>query len=138
MNIESKQVVAQTSPEKLYDFLSDFNNFSRIIPQGQIQGWQSTADRCSFSIGGYMQISLAYLERTPYSRIVVGPAADASSPMPFKMEINLQNNGGEGTKITVGMNLEGGNPMMNMMLKPKLREAADKLAEQLQYFGSAL
>lgn len=138
MNIESKQVVSQTSPEKLYDFLSDFNNFSRIIPQGQIQGWQSTADRCSFSIGGYMQISLAYLERTPYSRIVVGPAADASSPMPFKMEINLQNNGGEGTKITVGMNLEGGNPMMNMMLKHKLREAADKLAEQLQYFGSAL
>lgn len=138
MNVESKQVVAQSSPEKIYNFLTDFNNIGRMLPPGQVQGWQCTSDRCSFNVGGFMQITLAFLERTPYSRIVLGPAADSSAPMPFKMMLSLQPEGTDATRIKVMFDLEGGNPMMNMMLKPKLRDAADKMAEQLQYFGSAL
>ena len=135
MTIESKQVVAQTTPEKMYDFLGDFNNLSRMLPTGQMQ--QCTADRCTISVGGFMQLTLVYLERTPFSRIVLGPAADASTPMPAKISFQLQPEGVGQTRVRLVFDIEGTNPMMNMMLKPKLREAADKMAEQLQYFGSA-
>ena len=85
-----------------------------------------------------MQLTLTYLERTPDSRIVLVPAADANSPIPVKMSRLLQPDGVGQTRIKVVFDIEGTNPMMNMMLKPKLRDAADKMAEQLQYFGSAL
>lgn len=138
MTIDSKTVVAQTTPEKLYDFLCDFNNLSRMLSVGPVQGLSSTADRCSFSVNGFMQITLTYIERTPYSRVVIGPATDSMSNMPFKCRIVLGANGLDSTQLNIQFEMEGGNPMMTMMLKPKLREAADKMAEQLAYFGNAL
>ena len=137
MTIESKQVVCQSAPERIYEYLSDFNNIGRMLPPGQVQGWSCTADRCSFQVGGFMQITLAFLERIPYTTIILGPAADTNSPVPFRMGIFMKPEG-TGTRLYVAFEMEGGNPMMNMMLKPKLRDAADKMVEQLQYFGSAL
>lgn len=140
MNIESKQVVVSAQAQKVYDFVGDFNNLSRIIPtgNGQISNFSCTADRCSFNVGGFMQITLTYLERTPYSQVVLGPAADASSPMSFKLKVNIKSEGMDSSRLTLSFDMEGGNMMMNMMLKPKLKDAADKMAEMLQYYCNAL
>lgn len=137
MNVESKSVVTSASPEKCYDFLCDFNNFSRIIPADKVQNWSCTSDRCSFNVAGFMQLTLTFVERIPNSLVAVGPAADASTPMPFRMNVQLAHNE-NGTRISIAFNMEGGNPMMTMMLKPKLREAADKMADMLQYLCNAL
>ena len=40
--------------------------------------------------------------------------------------------------VVVRAEIEGGNPMMTMMLKPKLRPALDKIAEQIQYYSAGL
>lgn len=138
MNVESKTVQAQASPQKLYAFLCDFNNFSRLIPTGQVQGWKSTADSCSFNVGGYMELTLGFVERRPYSLVSIGPAANGGNPIPFRMNINISDAGYDCSHVQIAFSLEGSNPMMNMMLKPKLREAADKLVEQLQYFAAGL
>ena len=37
MTVESKSVVAQCPQEKLYDFLSDFNNIAPLAPAGAIE-----------------------------------------------------------------------------------------------------
>lgn len=129
MTIESKSVVAQMPTQQLYTFLSDFNNFSHLVPQDKVQNYSCTTDRCSFSVGGFMQLTLAYVERIPFSRVVVAPAADASSPIPFRLIIDLKPEDALSTRVHVMFDMEGGNPMMNMMLKPKLQEAANKLAE---------
>lgn len=138
MNVDSKTVRCQASSLKLYDFLRDFNNFTRFIPNGHVQGWQTTGDTCSFSVGGFLTLKLGFAECTPYSRIVVVPAADSGSPVPIKIIIHLHDNGDDSTSVYMEFESEGGNPMMTMMLKPKLREMGDKLMDQLQYYSISL
>lgn len=138
MNVDSKTVHCQVPTRKLYDFLSDFNNFTRFIPSDQVRDWQTTGDTCSFSVGGFLTLKLGFAECTPYSRIVVAPAANSSSPMPFKAIIHLHDNGDDSTSVYAEFESEGGNPLMTMMLKPKLREMGDKLMDQLQYLSSEL
>lgn len=136
MKIDSKTVICQTSDERMFNFLSDFNNFTRLMPS-QAEGWSVNGNTCSFKVGGFMQITLAFAERTPFSRISVTPAGDGSSPIPFKMNVNISNDGASTCRVSINFDVEG-NPMMNMMLKPKLRDAADKLVDQLQYFATGL
>lgn len=138
MNVESRTVTCQASSQKLYDFLSDFNNFTRLIPSGQVQGWQATGDTCTFTVAGFMTITLTFAERTPYSRIVIAPAASSNSPVPLTATVNLTDNGNDSTRCNMVFDSEGGNPMMTMMLKPKLRELGDTLMDQLQYFSTGL
>lgn len=138
MTVESKIVSTQATPQKLYDFLGDFTNFTRLIPSGQIQDLKATPEQCSFNVGGYMSITLGFVERIPYRLVAIGPAANGNTPMPFRMNINIYDNGNESSRVGIVFDMEGSNPMMNMMLKPKLREAADKLVEQLQYFAAGL
>ncbi|MBQ2530137.1 MAG: hypothetical protein II547_07775 [Treponema sp.] len=136
MTVESKSVVAQCPQEKLYDFLSDFNNIAPLAPAGAIE--QCTADSCTVKVGGFIQLTITCLERVPYSRIVVGPAANSSSPVPFRMEVGLQPEGVDATRVGITVNIDGGNPMMTMMLKPKLKDAVDMMADKLQYFASGI
>ncbi len=137
MTIESKTVTCHTTAQKLYDFLSDFNNFSRLVPAGQLD-IKTTCDTCTLNVAGFMTITLSYWERVPYSRIVIAPAANSNSPIPFKVAIVLTPNGDDSVQCCMLAESDGGNPMMNMMLKPKLRDGMDKLLDQLQYFSTGL
>lgn len=138
MQVESKTVQCAKPPQKLYEFLSDFNNFTRLIPADKVKGWQVNGDTCTFNVAGFMTITLEYAERTPYSRIVVAPTNNSSSPIPFKATVNLKDNGSDSTSVNMVVDGGGGNPMVSMMLKPKLREAADKLMDALQYYSTGL
>lgn len=137
MTIDSKTVLCQTSDEKMFGFLSDFNNFTRLMPS-QVEGWSVNGNTCTFKVGGFMQITLAYTEKIANSRLVVAPAADSNSPIPFKMIVNITNDSASTCRVSISFNLEGSNPMMNMMIKPKLRDAADRIVDQLQYFATGL
>ena len=116
MNIESKKISINTPAKAVYDFVSSFNNFSRLVPS-QIEGWQSTDDTCSFKVGGFMQIQLRMAEKSPYSKVVVAPDMQTASS----------------TDVVVSIKIEG-NPMMLMMVKGKIKPALDSLVEQLKYF----
>ncbi len=137
MNVESKTVQAQCSAEKLYNFACDFRNFQRLLPS-QVEEFQSDGNTCSFKVSGFVQLTLQYAERNPYNLVAIGPATGSSSPIPFRMELHMQDSADGNCQVFLRANIEGGNPVMTMMLKPKLRPALDKIAEQVQYFSAGL
>ncbi len=137
MNIESKKVSAQCSAERLYNFACDFSNFQRFLPE-QVQDFQSDGNTCSFKVSGFMSLTLQYAERNPYSRVTIAPASNSSSPIPFRLSLNITEGAGNCCDVTVSASIEGGNPMMTMMIKPKLRPALDKIAEQIQYYSAGM
>ena len=49
--IESDKVEVAKSAEEVFNFLSDFNNFSKLMPE-QVTDWVSDTDTCSFNIKG--------------------------------------------------------------------------------------
>ena len=131
MTIESKKTAINAPAEKIFNFVSDFNNFSNMMPP-QVEGWQTDGNTCSFKVSGFMQISLEMVERTPYSKVVVAPAAGSGSPMPFKMVIDINENPSE-TITRIAFDIDA-NPMMVMMIKGKAKDALDMMADRLKYY----
>ena len=137
MKIESKKVQAQCNAERLYNFACDFRNFQRLLPS-QVEDFQTDGNTCSFKVSGFISLTLQYAERTPYSSVAIAPATGSSSPLPFRLTMNIVEGVGNSCDVTLVADIEGGNPMMTMMIKPKLRPALDKIAEQIQYFSAGL
>ena len=137
MTTESKKVTAQCSAEKLYNFACDFRNFQKVLPP-QVEGFETDGTTCSFKVAGFMQLTLQYAERNPYTTVAISPAAGGGSPIPFRFVLQIEPGNETSCDVTVRAELEGGNPMITMMLKPKLRPALDKLAEQIQYYSAGL
>ena len=137
MTAESKKVQAQCSAERLYGFACDFRNFQRLLPS-QVEDFQTDGETCSFKVAGFMQLSLQYAERTPYTTVAISPAHGSSLPIPFRFVMKIEPQSETACEVYVRAEIEGGNPMMTMMLKPKLRPALDKIAEQIQYYSAGL
>ena len=137
MTAESKSVKAQCSAEKLYNFACDFRNFQRLLPS-QVENFQSDGNTCSFNVAGFIQLTLQYAERIPYTTVAVAPAQGSGSPIPFRLVLTMTAIDDLSCDVVVRAEIEGGNPMMTMMIKPKLRPALDKIAEQIQYYSAGL
>ena len=137
MTAESKKVIAQCNAEKLYNFSCDFTNFQKMLPP-QVEDFRTDGNTCSFKVAGFVQLTLQYAERTPYTTVAISPAAGSGSPIPFRFVMNIMPISDNECEVMVRAEIEGGNPMMTMMLKPKLRPALDKIAEQIQYYSAGL
>ena len=137
MTVESKKVVAQCSAERLYNFACDFSNFQKMLPS-QVQGFKVEGDTCSFQVAGFMQLTLQYAERSPYHTVAIAPAHGSNSPLPFRLVMNIDEQDSNSCSVVLRAEVEGGNPMVTMMIKPKLRPALDKIAEQIQYYSAGL
>ena len=56
------------SQETIFNFLSDFNNYEKLMPS-QVSDWKSTKDSCSFKLAGMAEVALKIESRTPHSKI---------------------------------------------------------------------
>src|SRR6185295_18090939 len=68
--LESDQVTVNKPAQQVFDFLSDFNNYQRLMPE-QVTDWKSTSDECSFTIKGMASLGMKMKEKIPHSKIVI-------------------------------------------------------------------
>jgi len=80
--IESDKVTVNKSAKDVYDFLSDFNNFEKLMPE-QVVDWKSTTDECTFTIKGMATLGMKIVEKTPNSLIKV--VKNGSAPFDFTL-----------------------------------------------------
>ena len=80
--IKSQTVEINKSEEEIFNFISDFTNFSTLFPP-QVKDLKITRDNCSFSIDGMPNVSLKITERTPYSCVIMS-AEDGKLPFELK------------------------------------------------------
>ena len=60
--IESDKVTVNKTSEEIYTFLSNFNNFQKLMPE-QVTNWQSTEEDCSFTIAGMASLGMKIVEK---------------------------------------------------------------------------
>ena len=84
--IESDKTIVNKSPEAVFNFLSNFNNFQKLMPE-QVTNWQSTEDECSFTIAGMASLGMKITEKKPNSFILV--SKNGSAPFDFTLECML-------------------------------------------------
>ena len=85
MTIESKHVIIKNTPQEVFNFLKDLNNFKQLLPQDRITDWVSDTGMCKFKIQGTATIDLHYKSSEEHSHIhiISGDAA------PFKFTLDI-------------------------------------------------
>ena len=68
--IESEKVTIESSPEKIFNFIGNFDNFSALLPE-KVENWQSTGDSCSFEVKGLATLGLRITERIPFTKVTM-------------------------------------------------------------------
>lgn len=126
--IESEKVLINNSDKTIFSFLTNFNNFEKLMPE-QIINWVSDEDSCSFTIKGMAQLGMRINQKEPYSKIVI--VADGKVPFQFELICLLNFVGLEQTE-TQFVFIADLNPMLKMMAKAPLENFVNLLVKKLK------
>jgi carbon monoxide dehydrogenase subunit G len=124
--LESDKVTINKSSEEIYNFLSDFNNFERLMPE-QVADWKSTADECSFTIKGMASLGMKIAEKTPSSFIKI--VRNGKAPFDFILLINIEDKGAASdVQLVFDADLS---PVMKLMASKPLTNFLNLLGKRL-------
>ncbi len=129
IKLESRIGKIHNTVEKIYNFLSDFNNFKDLIPEDKIKNWESSADSCRFTIDSIGEAGMQIVEKQPYGLIKV--ASKVNNKIEFNFWIQLKQTGEKDTRIKLTIKADV-NPMLRMIVKKPLQTFLDSIIDRLE------
>ena len=126
--IESEKQIINKPIETVFNFLSNFNNFEKLMPE-QIINWKSTEDSCSFTIKGMTDLSMKITKRKQYSEITMVP--DGKAPFEYELISSLKAETENKCSSQLIFNAEL-NTMMSMMVSKPLGNFVNILNQRLK------
>ncbi len=129
---ESEIKKVSQSDEKIFKFISDFNNFKSLIPQDKIKNWQSTEDTCKFSVDGIGDAGLRIVEKQ--ASTTVKYSTDGKVPFNFFLWIQLKQVAENDTRIKLTIKADL-NPMMKMMVGKHVKKFLNMLGDAIANYG---
>lgn len=131
MHIEVERKVVDQSPETVFNFLTDVNNFEVLMPENKSVFEVYDENTFRFGLSGMPEIVLRKEEEIPNSKIVL---AAASSKLNFTLTIDIQEL--EASKSDVGLSFQGKfNAMMGMMIKGPITKFMESLTGNMDKIG---
>ncbi len=126
--IESEKVELTNTSERIFSYLSDFNNFEKLMPT-QVTNWTSTIDECSFTINGMATIGMKIIEKAPFTKITI--SSNGKVPFEFKLFVLITPTGENSCigQLTFESDL---NMMMKMMVEKPLTNFFNMLAQKMK------
>lgn len=127
MHLESPKITVQKSNQEIFDFLSNVENFGKIMPEN-IDKFEANDDSFIFALKGMPEIKLRLKEVVPGEKIVLG---SASEKLPFSLTADISQK--EANSSDVQLLFEGNfNPMMAMMVKSPLQKFINTLISNIE------
>ena len=130
MKIDGKKAVISANPNKVFQFLSDFNNYEKLMPE-QIVNWQSDTDTCSFTIKGMADLKLKFARKEASRLLELVP--EGKTPVKFSLLVNLEPDTLNEQKTVVNVHVDADlNPMLAMIAKRPFENLANTISEELK------
>jgi len=127
--IVSKIGIVKQPAEKIFNFISNFNNFSQLIPEDKVKDFESTDDTCRFKVEGIGQAGLRIIEKEPHKLIKISSDEETTFDLLLWIQIKEIEPGDSRMKITTEVTL---NPIMATMVKKPLKNFVDTLIDQAE------
>jgi len=125
--LQSQEVEIKKSSENIFNFLTNLNNFEKLMP-AEVSEWKSTDTECTFTLKGMPSIGFLIIEQTPYHHIVYKGIGKIPAEVFLKVAITGVNE----TQCKAQLFLEAElNPMLKMMVEKPLTKFLDVLAHNL-------
>lgn len=126
-NIKSNSQTINASADRIFDFISDFNNLEKLMPK-KVVDWKSTMTTCTFTIQGMATLNMKQGQNK--SNELVQMLSDGKNPFPFDLNTHMTTQGEGNTEVYLQLNADM-NPMLSMMAKKPLQNFVNILAEEL-------
>ena len=125
---ESDIKKAVHNDEKIFSFISNFNNFQDLIPQDKITDWQSTEESCRFKVDGIGDAGLKIIEKEPFKTVKY--STDGKVPFNFYLWVQLKQIEENDTRIKLTIKADL-NPMMKMMVSKHVKKFLNMLGDAI-------
>lgn len=124
----SPSVTLKKPSKDIYSFLSDFNNFEKLLPE-QVTNWQTSGDKCSFTITGMASIEMAIGEKKEYSLVTY--ISEGKSPLSFNLTFSINSIDDQNSEVNAQLSAKL-NPMLKMMASKPLQNFVNLLSDKLK------
>lgn len=125
MELESQKVTVQKSQQELFNFLTNVENYEKIMPESKEKFEVKSQDTFAFALKGMPEIELQIREKREPEFIELGSTSEKFN---FKLEVVIEN--AVENKSEVQLFFHGKfNTMMAMMVKGPLKKFISTLAE---------
>lgn len=128
LKIDSKTGQVNGSQETVYKYISDFRNFSHMLPGDRLRNLEITGDTLRFGIDGLGNIGLKIAEKTPFSQLVITGTEDSSADFTFWFNIQAVAENQSKVNINLHANL---NMFLEMMAQAPLQQFVDMIVDKL-------
>ncbi len=128
MNLSSKTVVLDKSPQEVCEFLSNVDNFEQLMPDN-ITKFEKIGDNAFvFALKGMPEIALELKEINAPNQVILGAKSDK---LPFTLTANIVSENQSGSSTT--LDFQGDfNAMMAMMIKGPITSFLGTLSDNLK------
>jgi carbon monoxide dehydrogenase subunit G len=126
--VESKSGIAKGNPETVFNYISDFRNFSGLLPGDRLNNLQITREKIIFDIQGLGTVGLEIQGKQPWSMLTVGPSKDSSTDFTFIIHIKEAGKDLSAVKLNLTANL---NMFLEMMARNPLQQFVDLMIDKL-------
>jgi len=130
VKVESKIGRLSGNSERIYDFLSNCNNFQQFASSDKVSNWQSDTDSCSFTIEGVGDVVFRIVERQ-LGCLIKFSIENAQADNIF-LWIQMKNASLNDTRIKLTTKMEV-NAVMSVFISKPLKSGLDKIVETLEY-----
>lgn len=126
--LESEKVEIQNSASNIFNYLSDFRNFEKLMPQ-QVTNWTASAEECSFTLNGMATIGMKIVDKTPSSKISI--TSFGKVPFEFKLFVLIDEKDANNCVGQLAFESDL-NPMIKMMVEKPLGNFFNVLAHKMK------
>ncbi len=130
MKIEGNKASLAAVPQKVFAFLSDFDNYEKLMPE-QIVNWKSDKETCAFTVKGLADLSLKFARKEPNHLLELVP--NGKTPVNFTLLVHLENDPLNDQKTIAHVDVDADlNPMLAMFAKKPLENLANTITSELE------
>ena len=98
MNIKSDIVSVSQPKEKVFDFLKDYNNYQKLMPE-QVVKWESDERSGRFTIKDMTELGMRIEDAKPGEYVLLH--SDGKVPFEFTLKVVLENKGENLTDVYI-------------------------------------
>ncbi|MEG9327998.1 hypothetical protein SAMN04488034_1059 [Salinimicrobium catena] len=125
MELESDKVKVNKSQEELFNFLTNVENYEKIMPESKEKFEVKSQDTFAFALKGMPEIELQIKEKRAPEFIVLGSTSDKFN---FSLDVVIEEAGPDQSEAQMFFHGKF-NTMMAMMVKGPLKKFIATLAE---------
>lgn len=132
MNIKSEFVIINKPIEKVFTFLTNYNNFEKLMPE-QVIKWESNEIGGRFTIKDMAEIGMKISDVEEHKSILL--SSDGKVPFDFTLRVNLEKRGENETGVHIDFDGKVG-AMLAMMAKRPLTNLVNHMADRIRHHHS--